>query len=190
MSSSLNAELRVRCLQRGCSPLSNDREPYGTHYKSKYWLMKCLWSAFYRNENFECIITSAWNWSHVESHSSLISFLLHNLTRAVPDHVYSKQNLRMKEIKHQVWALMFYWFSSVHRSPVSLSLFTQLVSYKLFLPLANFFPPSQKLQEGPWRLPEHAGVGEGEVRSPGKPRWFLCRFEFINLQAPFLTSRK
>ena len=152
MSSALDAELRVRCFQRGCSPLSNDREPYGTHYKLKYWLMKCLWSAYYRNENFERIITSAWNWSHVQSHSVFISFLLHRLPCAVPDHVYSKQNLRPKEIKHQVWALMFHWFSPVHRSPISLSLFTQLVSYKLFLPVANFSPPSHELGRGTLEL--------------------------------------
>lgn len=102
--------------------------------------MKCLWSAFYRNENFERIITSAWNWSHVQSHFVFISFLLYSLTRAVPDHVYSKQNLRLKEIKHQVWALMFHWFSQVHRSQICLSLFTQLVSYKVFLPVVNFSP--------------------------------------------------
>lgn len=147
MSSSLNAELRVRCFQRGCSPLSNDREPYGTHYKSKDWLMKCLWSAFYRNENFECIITSAWSWSHVQSHSVFISSLLHNLTHAGPDHIYSEQNLRLKEIKHQVWAPMFHWFSSAHRSSISRTLFTQLVNYKLLL-RTNFFPPSWEQGKG------------------------------------------
>lgn len=99
----------------------------------------------------------------------LFSFLFcFSVTRAVPDHVYSEQNLRPKEIKHQVWALMFHWFSPVHRSPISLRLFTQLVSYKLFLPVANFSPPSQELGEGTWRLLEHAGIGEGEVGSPGK----------------------
>lgn len=123
MSGSFDAELRVRCFQRGCSPLSNDREPYGTHYKLKYWLMKCLWSAFYRNENFECIITSAWSWSHVPSHSVFISFLLHNLACAGPDHIYGEQDLRLKEIKHQVWVLMFHWFSSTHRSSLSKSEF-------------------------------------------------------------------
>lgn len=148
MSRSLDAKLRVRCFQRGCSPLSNDREPYGTHYKSKYWLMKCLWSAFYRNENFERIITSAWNWSRVQSHFVFISFLLYSLTRAVPDHIYSEQNLRLKEIKHQVWALMFHWFSQVHRSQICLGLFTQLVSYKVFLPIANFSPPSKSWEKG------------------------------------------
>ena len=194
MSSSLSAELQVRCFQRGCSPLSNDREPYGTHYKSKYWLMKCLWSAFYRNENFEHIITSAWNWSHVQSHSVFISFLLHSPTRAVPDHVYSEQNLRLKEIKNQVWALMFHWFSPFHRSQRSLFFFTQLVSCKLLLPIANLSPPSQELAEGPWRCLEHAGAGKGEVgclaRQGGSwaslnlSDWKLC-FGFPKADASF-----
>lgn len=118
--------------------------------------MKCLWSAFYRNENFERIITSAWNWSRVQSHFVFISFLLYSLTRAVPDHIYSEQNLRLKEIKHQVWALMFHWFSQVHRSQICLGLFTQLVSYKVFLPIANFSPP-------------RAGRRDSEFAGAGKP---------------------
>jgi len=141
MSGSFDAEHRVRCFQRGCSPLSNDREPYGTHYKLKYWLMKCLWSAFYRNENFECIITSAWSWSHIPSHSVFISFLLHNLTCAGPDHIYSEQNLRLKEIKHQVWVLMFHWFSSTHRSSLSKSEFVHTAGKIKASPAASISPP-------------------------------------------------
>lgn len=151
--------------------------------------MKCLWSAFYRNENFERIITSAWNWSHVQSHFVFISFLLYSLTRAVPDHVYSKQNLRLKEIKHQVWALMFHWFSQVHRSQICLSLFAQLVSYKVFLPIENFSPPSKSWEKG-LSLLEHVDLGEGEVRWPGQAEQLLCEIAFLRLKAPlFLRSR-
>lgn len=180
MSGSFDAELRVRCFQRGCSPLSNDREPYGTHYKLKYWLMKCLWSAFYRNENFECIITSAWSWSHVPSHSVFISFLLHNLTCAGPDHIYSEQNLRPKEIKHQVWVLMFHWFSSTHRSLLSKSGLVHTAGKIKASPHSKLLPSFLRVgtQNTNYVVPGRSG-GNLERRVA------LCSFGFIRLQALF-----